>query len=150
MVSAVDKKWGDLSQKDRDVYLTKIAAIYEKNKATDFMPTPTQSTEIINKLKDGSQYTRCILQIYAEALPKHQEAAGKVEDELKDLLKGISSVQINIHKFYGFNSQFESIKNVAGLMEGGKRKDGYLELKHKAGQVLILMFWNSWNPAGNK
>lgn len=35
-------------------------------------------------------------------------------------------------------------------MEGGKRKDGYLELKHKPGQVLILMFWNSWNPAGNK
>lgn len=75
------------------------------------------------------------MQIYGEApatVPAKQ--VGELREGLINLFKQTSSVQINIHHYYGFNSEFRGLANVRTFYDGnGLVSDSFVGLDRREG-----------------
>ena len=79
--------------------------------------------------------------VISKSLPANQaEKAKKVQEEIKKIIEGMSSVQLSIQSSVGLGDDYQVIDNVQNL-EGDDKVSIQLN-----GQVILLDFWATWCP----
>ena len=134
-------KWGDLSVEEKTKIYEAVAKVYEEEGYPEGLKDPGCSGEYVNimmaKKKEDRQSP---LVIEGSFGPDQAELVDRLKTKLAEAVKGADDAQVQIKMKRGVGCAMGDIANVSKL-DGGET-----EVKHEAGQVILLDFWATWCP----
>jgi thiol-disulfide isomerase/thioredoxin len=141
----MSKSVKDLSDAEIKEYVEKVGAVLTKHGSPSWVSVQVY-TECVNILNAGQQQCQKVFQIEGSAPLEEAEKAKLLKKEIEEVLADVREKEINVGASYGVGTKMGVIENANHVFKNEEKKEGITDIKHEAGQVLLLDFWATWCP----